>query len=81
MDIPDRRQGETARESALKQAINPAQRETFRLLERFGWSLRFVRRKLFQEPVAAVYNPETRHLALIEPDGKLVEDPETEFRH
>jgi hypothetical protein len=75
----DRRQEELQRESALKRNINADQWMTLRVLEGFGWTLKFVR-KSKEGPLAAVYDPEKHHLAIIEPDGTLNENPQIVFR-
>lgn len=75
----DRRQEEMQRESALKRSINQDQFLTLRVLEGFGWTLKFVR-KSKAGPLAAVYDPEKHSLAIIEPDGTLNENPQLVFR-
>ena len=75
----DRRHEEFQRESALKRTINEDQMLTLQVLERFGWTLKFVR-KSKQGPLAAVYDPEKHALAIIEPDGTLNEHPQLVFR-
>ena len=75
----DRRHEDLQRESALKRSINEDQLVTLVVLERFGWTLKFVR-KSKAGPLAAVYDPEKHCLAIIEPDGSLNEDPKTGFR-
>ena len=75
----DRRHEELQRESALKHSINGEQLATLLTLERFGWSLRFVRKSKLG-PLAAVYDPDRRCLAIIEPDGCLNENPDLVFR-
>jgi hypothetical protein len=75
----DRRQEEFQRESALKRNINADQWMTLRVLEGFGWTLKFVR-KSKEGPLAAVYDPENHRLAIIEPDGTLNEHPQIVFR-
>jgi hypothetical protein len=75
----DRRQEEMQRESALKRNINVDQLLTLQVLERFGWTLRFVRKSKLG-PLAAVYDPEKHCLAIIEPDGVLNENPQLAFR-
>ena len=75
----DRRHEELQRESALKRNINADQWLTLRVLEGFGWTLKFVR-KSKEGPLAAVYDPEQHRLAIIEPDGVLNEQPQLAFR-
>ena len=75
----DRRQEDLQRESALKRNINEDQMMTLRVLEGFGWVLKFVR-KSKEGPLAAVYDPEKHALAIIAPDGSLNENPQLVFR-
>ena len=75
----DRRHEDALRESALKRSINEDQMLTLQVLERFGWTLKFVR-KSKAGPLAAVYDPEKHNLAIIEPDGVLNENPQLAFR-
>jgi hypothetical protein len=74
ISLLERRQTQAASSTALRYAINADQREALQVLERFGWSLKFVRRNDALQPVAWVYDPDHRRLAVIEPDGTLVED-------
>ena len=78
-DNQDRRVPIRSTSGELKRQLNDTQLATLHTLERFGWSLRFVR-KSKQGPLAAVYDPERRCLAIIEPDGSLNEDPQLVFR-
>ena len=75
----DRRHEGQLRESALKRGINEEQMATLMTLERFGWTLRFVRKSPLG-PLAAVYDPEKHALAVIEPSGFLNENPQLSFR-
>lgn len=66
--------------SALKRELNDDQRDTLAQLERFGWTLKFVRHPLFQEPVGVIMNPDTHTYAVIEPNGTLNEKAGLNFR-
>jgi hypothetical protein len=79
IEAMDRRHEEHLRERALKRGINEEQMATLLTLERFGWTLRFVR-KSPAGPLAAVFDPEKQALAVIEPDGYLNEYPQLVFR-
>ena len=76
---PERRQDRYQSERALKLGINEDQLDTFLTLERFGWSLKFVRETPAGK-MAVVHDPDKNRLAVIEPDGKLNENPPTSFR-
>lgn len=75
----ERRQDHYLRESVLKRDINDDQLGTLETLERFGWTLKFVR-KTPAGPLAAVHDPDKRCLAVIEPDGQLNEKSIFNFR-
>ena len=76
----DRRHDQNFRESVLKRDINDDQLGTLETLERFGWSLKFVRNTP-AGPLAAVHDPDKHCLAVIEPDGQLNENSSVTFRH
>lgn len=75
--MPDRerRQAPSAPSRALERLLNPAQLDTLRSLEHFGWELKFVRKPLFQKPVPVVFDGDRRSFAVIEEDGTLNETP------
>ena len=64
----------------LARQLNEEQRHALRQLERFGWELKFVRQKLFQEPVAIIFDHDRQHFAEIDANGGLNEKPEFRIR-
>jgi len=42
--------------------------------------LKFIRRPLFQDPIAVVFDSERKHFAVLEPDGTLNENPGFDIR-
>ncbi|MBU8976972.1 hypothetical protein JI752_012535 [Lysobacter sp. MMG2] len=59
----------------MRQGLTEAQRRTLEELEHFQWTLEFVRRPLFQDPVPVMFDRQrTRCVALL-PDGTLDEAP------
>ena len=76
----DRRRVRPVQLADWKRKINPEQADTLRSLELVGWSLKFVRTEGEGTPLAAVYNPDNDSMAVIEPDGRLVEKPKLRFR-
>ena len=76
----ERRRVRQPRESDWKRMLNAEQADTLLCLERVGWSLRFVRAGDGAGPLAAVYDPDRHAYAVIEPDGRLVENPKLKFR-
>jgi hypothetical protein len=73
ISLLERRHPQADNATALRLAINEEQRDALRVLERFGWSLKFVRRDAARRPVAWVYDPDQKRMAMIEPDGTLIE--------
>lgn len=65
---------------ALKRLLNDEQRDTLSSLERFGWELKFIRRPLFQQSIAVVFDSDRKRFAILEPDGSLNENPDLVIR-
>ena len=59
----------------LREGLTPAQLEALRTLEFFGWTLGFVRRPIFQDPVPVVFDREGKRYAVLRGDGTLDESP------
>lgn len=81
ISLLERRHSEPCSAAALRYAINAEQRDALRMLEQFGWCLKFVRRSADNQPLAWVYDPDHRRLAVIEPDGTLNENSTLRVRH
>lgn len=77
----ERRKAEKALSNTLKRDLNEAQLVTLQGLEHFGWELKFVRRKPFQQPIAVVFDGDRKQFAVLEIDGTLNEHPDFEIRH
>ena len=77
----ERRKAEKALSNTLKRDLNEAQLGTLQGLEHFGWELKFVRRKPFQDPIAVVFDGDRKQFAVLETDGTLNEHPDFEIRH
>ncbi|MDX2458242.1 MAG: hypothetical protein QNL87_12120 [Gammaproteobacteria bacterium] len=60
--------------------LSQHQMRALRHIESFGWQLHFVRRSLFQEPVAALISPEGDRFAILEHDGRINMTPDTDLR-
>lgn len=65
----------------LKRELNDDQRLTLSEIEGFGWELKFVRKPMFMDVVAVVFDSDRRHFGVIEPDGTLNEHPALQIRH
>ena len=49
-------------------------------LEGFGWSIKFVRRPLFQDHVVVLFDPSGKRHAILEEDGSLDTTTEIQVR-
>ena len=76
----ERRSGERPLSSALKRELNEAQRMALGELERFGWELKFIRRKPFQDSIPVVFDADRKNFAVLRKDGTLDEHPGFEIR-
>jgi len=59
----------------LSEGLNPAQLRTLSTLQHFHWTLEFVRRPMFRDPVPVLFDRERKRYLVIEPDGSISEDP------
>lgn len=64
----------------LDTLLNKHQLRALRHIETFGWRLQFVRRPLFQEPVAGIISPEGDKIACLEGDGRINLLPDSAVR-
>ncbi len=64
---------------SLQRELSEAQSLALVGLEHFGWELKFIRRPLFQEPVAVVSDGTS--VAVLDRDGQLVEQALLNVRH
>ena len=76
----ERRRGDEDSTARLRALLNDDQRATLADLERFGWSLKFVRRPLFLPSIPVVVDGERKTFAVLEPDGSLTEQPGFDIR-
>lgn len=76
----ERRTGQPAVPADLYRKMNDSQKATMRQLENFGWSIAFVRRPLFLDPVIVVRSFDNGKFGLISPDGKVEFNPELPVR-
>ena len=78
---PERRKGVSPIPLNLREFLNDDQRRTLRQIETFGWSLAFVRRPLFHDPVVVITNNERTTYSVIEQDGTINSEPDIAIRH
>ena len=75
-----RHRTEPERAVALRRGLTPAQLTTLGLLEGFQWTLAFVRRPLFRDPVPVVVDRSGQRCVVIEADGAINEQPSLRLR-
>lgn len=65
----------TPETAVLRAGLTPAQQAALPTLEQFGWSLRFVRRPLFLDPVPVLFDKGGTRWVVLKPDGSINETP------
>lgn len=81
MSRTERRKTKTQPDAArLRDGLTPQQLATLETLEYFRWTLRFVRRPLFHDPVPVVVHPDGQRFAVLEADGSINESPDIKLR-
>lgn len=76
----ERRHLERQASSLLKRELNEDQKLTLADLERFGWELKFIRRKPFQPPIPVIFDGDRKRFAVLREDGTLDENPGFDIR-
>jgi hypothetical protein len=64
----------------LRAGLTPQQLDALATLEQFGWTLKFVRRPLFQDPIAVVFRADGGKFVVLRNDGSLDEHPDFKIR-
>ena len=64
----------------MRSRLTELQRRTLAGLENFGWSVRFVRRPLFQEQVVVLVDPTGKQHAILCEDGSIDRNLDIEIR-
>jgi len=59
--------------AVLRQGLTAEQLRTLEQLEHFQWTLEFVRRPLFQDPMPVLFDRERKRCVALLPDGSLDE--------
>ena len=60
---------------ALREGLTAAQLEALKTLEHFHWTLEFVRRPMFEDPIPVVIDRYGERYAVLRADGSLDESP------
>ena len=80
MEVKERRRAASPPSRVLERLLNPAQIDTLRHLEHFGWELKFVRKPLFQPAVPIVFDGDRKSYAVIDEDGTVNQNPPFKIR-
>lgn len=64
----------------LREGLTPEQLKAVETLEFFGWSLRFVRRPLFRDPIPVLYDSTGNKYVVLNADGTLDESQTLKIR-
>ncbi len=76
----ERRQTGDLGAERLRAGLSPAQLNALGTLEHFGWTLRFVRRPMFRDPVPVVFHRDGKRFVVLRADGTLDETPDLVIR-
>lgn len=82
MPASERRQSQRQDQdqAGLRSGLTRAQTGAIATLEQLGWSLQFVRRPLFRDPVPVLFQRGGERWIAVEGDGRLDEDPDFAIR-
>jgi len=76
----ERRQSDDLDTAALRAGLTPAQLNALETLEQFGWTLRFVRRPMFRDPIPVLFHRDGKRFVVLEADSTLNETPDLVIR-
>src|SRR3546814_19160329 len=71
----ERRQSSELDTKALREGLTAAQLNALETLEHFGWTLRFVRKPMFRDPIPVLFPRDGKRYVVLEADGTLAETP------
>ena len=64
----------------IKSRLSDAQIGSLARLQGFGWSIKFMRRPLFQEEVVVLVDPSGERHAILHEDGDIEQNPDITIR-
>ena len=65
---------------ALREGLTPVQLNALSTMEHFQWTLRFVRRPMFRDPIPVLFHRDGKRYVVLEADGTLNESPDLVIR-
>ena len=80
VDRERRKQDAQAHAATLRAGLSQAQLKALGTLEAFRWTLRFVRRPMFLDPIPVVFAPDGSRFVILEADGRINENPGFKLR-
>ena len=78
--LNDRRTSGALSKKEMEAKLSMEQLMSLRRLESFGWTLRFLRQPLFQDPVPVVIQGNGKAVGILEADGRLNIDVDIQIR-
>jgi hypothetical protein len=78
--IKDKRKGEKPIPNDIHNYLNEAQDAVLNKIQEFGWSLQFIRRPLFREPIVIAANAKGDAFGVLEVDGHFNTEPDILLR-
>jgi hypothetical protein len=78
--LDNRRTPASSSRREMEAKLTMDQTATLRQLESFGWTLRFVRQPLFQDPIPVVVQGKGNVIGILEHDGRLKVDINIQIR-
>lgn len=76
----EKRIGELAVPDNITSYLNDAQQAELNTIERFGWSLKYIRRPVFQKTEVVVMSPDGTSIGILEDDGRLNLEADIQIR-
>lgn len=76
----EKRKGERPVPEHPENYMNTAQLAELHKIERFGWTIKYLRHPLFQDSVIIVSNADGSSIGILEEDGRLNLEPDITIR-
>lgn len=76
----DKRTGDEPVPENVSSYLNSAQLAELHKIEGFGWSIKYIRHPLFQDPVVCVTSADGNSIGVLEEDGRLNLNPDIATR-
>jgi len=76
----EKRKGDEPVPDSATEMLNQLQILALRRIESFGWRLQFIRRPLFQDPVAVAVDGDGVKIGILEEDGRINMQPDIKIR-